>query len=79
MSESQSSETLALTRQISPIILAPQSLPFGTYPMALLMSLSMLLRKELPMKKLPSLFPALARPALPVLPARSRALVRPNC
>jgi hypothetical protein len=31
------------------------------------------------MKKVASLIPGLAYPALPVLPARSRSLVRPNC
>ena len=31
------------------------------------------------MKQCASLFPALDRPALPVLPARSRFLARPNC
>jgi hypothetical protein len=31
------------------------------------------------MKKNASLYPGIDRPALPVLPARSRVLVRPNC
>jgi hypothetical protein len=31
------------------------------------------------MRKLASLFPALEQPALPVPPARSRSLARPNC
>jgi hypothetical protein len=31
------------------------------------------------MKKFASLFPAFEQPALPVPPARSRSLVRPNC
>jgi hypothetical protein len=30
-------------------------------------------------KRIASLFPAFERPALPVLPRRSRCLVRPNC
>ena len=30
-------------------------------------------------KRLVSLVPAFERPALPVLPRRSRCLVRPNC
>jgi len=30
-------------------------------------------------KRMVSLFPAFERPALPVLPRRSRCLVRPNC
>jgi hypothetical protein len=32
-----------------------------------------------PMKMPVSLLPALDRPALPVLPAKSRSLARPNC
>jgi hypothetical protein len=35
--------------------------------------------KDLPMKKPASLFPAFERLALPVLPARARSLVWPNC
>ena len=39
-----------------------------------------MLFRYLPMKKMPaSLSAACERPALPVLPARSRSLVRPNC
>jgi hypothetical protein len=30
-------------------------------------------------KRIASLYPALDRPALPVLPRHSRCLVRPNC
>jgi hypothetical protein len=36
--------------------------------------------QEPAMQKRPaSLYPAFERPALPVLPAQSRALMRPNC
>jgi hypothetical protein len=35
--------------------------------------------RSLPLKKFASLVPALDRPALPVLPAQSRSLARPNC
>jgi hypothetical protein len=36
-------------------------------------------RRSFLMKKSQRLGPFLGRPALPVLPARSRSLVRPNC
>jgi hypothetical protein len=37
------------------------------------------LLRNLLMKKTAGVLPALARPVLPVPPARSRSLVRPNC
>jgi hypothetical protein len=41
--------------------------------------LTLSLTRNTPMRKLASLFPAFEQPALPVRPARSRSLARPNC